>query len=387
VALSVDELIEPMTTDQVLTLLLDILRAHGFPVASWQSGSIQLTLLQAFAELASEHLLVANYLLRAGLLPLSTGGWLTLLSDSHYDNQRFDAVKTKGGVVLTDAESTGPHTISVDEIVLSDAEGRRFRNTTGGTLSLGLTLALTFEAELAGADGNVADDTITVVIEGPPGVTATNPDTGDGWITTEGADEESDSSLQERDRTKWAGLGINGPAEAYVNWAREADSAVTRVYVDDTNPRGAGTLDVYLAGAGGPVAGSVVTAVTNYIEGTADQVGRKAIGADLLVQSATQVAVDFSGTVYVDPSLDLTEMETAVQEAIEAFLLEVPIGGVKSFDDEEGQLLLGKLYHAIFSIPGVVNLVLTAPITNITLQKNEVAVLGTPAIDAQPAAF
>ena len=384
-ALSVDELIVPITKEQALELLLDILRAHGFPVSSWQSGSKQRTMIEAFAELASEELLVANELARAGLLPLSTGGWLTLLADSHYDEDRFEAKKTVGKIQLADAESTGPHVIGIDEMVISDADGRRFRNITGGTLTLAGNLELQFEAEVAGSDGNVEDETITVVVDGPPGVTVTNLA---DWIITAGANEESDPSLQERCRTKWAGLGVNGPAEAYVNWAREADSAVTRVFVDDTNPDGPGTLTVYIAGDDGAVTGPVVTAVTNYIEGTTDQVGRLPIGALLTVESAVNHAISFTGTVYFDSTFVEAEIQEQVEAAIEDYFKTVPIGGVRSIDDEDGEFLLGGLYHSLFSIPGGVNIALTAPITNVALALGRVAVVGSySGLTYAPAAF
>lgn len=383
---ALDELIVPVTKDQALTFMFDILRAHGFPIASWQSGSLQRTMFEAFAELASENILVADALARAGFNSLSSGGWLDLLSESHYDNTRFEAVKTQGTVVLTDTDGTGPHTIGVDEVVVSDADGRRYRNTTGGTLALNLTLELTFEAEVAGADGNVSNNTITVIVEGPPGATANNPDPGSGqWITVEGSDQESDESLRERNATKWASLSVNGPAEAYVYWARQASPAVTRVWVDGGNPRGPGTVDVFIAGVDGAVGGTVVTAVTNYLEGTTDQVGRKALGADLDVASATEHAIDFTAQVYYDPTHVESEIATLVLAAIDNYVKNVPIGGVKSFDQDAGEFLLGGLYHALFSIPGVVNIIFSAPLANVALARGEVATIDTPTITYFPA--
>jgi uncharacterized phage protein gp47/JayE len=387
VPVALDELIVPVTKDQALTLMFDILRAHGFPIASWQSGSLQRTMFEAFAELASENILVADQLARAGFNSLSSGGWLDLLSESHYDNTRFEAVKTQGVVVLSDADGTGPHTIGVDEVVVSDAAGRRYRNVTGGTLTLSGALPLTFEAEVAGADGNVGNNTITVIVDGPPGATANNPEPSPGtlWITVEGADRESDESLRERNATKWASLSVNGPAEAYVFWAREASPAVTRVWVDGQNPRGPGTVDVYIAGVDGTVSGAVVTTVQNYLDGTTDQVGRKALGSDVDVIAATEHPIDFTAQVYYDPTHLASEIEALVLSAIDTYVKNVPVGGVKSFDEEEGEFLLGGLYHALFSIPGVVNVILEEPLANVALAKGEVATIDTPGLTLVPA--
>jgi uncharacterized phage protein gp47/JayE len=390
VALSVDELIIPITKDQALALLFDLLRAHGFPIASWQPGSMQRTMFEAFAELASENVLVADALARAGFNSLSSGGWLDLLSESHYDNERFEAVKTRGTVRITDTDGTGPHVIAIDEVVLSDADGHRYRNVTGGTLTLSGFLDLTFEAEVAGADSNVDNDTITVIVEGPPGATVTNPEPAPTqlWITVEGSDEETDESLRERNATKWASLAVNGPAEAYVYWSRTASPAVTRVWVDDQNPRGPGTVDVFIAGVDGAVSPSVVTAVTDYLEGTTDQVGRKGIGTLLEVDTATEHDITFAGTVYFDPLHIPAEIQGLVEAAIDAFVKLVPIGGVRSFDAETGEFLLGGLYYAVFSVPGVVNFVLTAPAANVVLARGEVATYANlSGITYEPAAF
>jgi uncharacterized phage protein gp47/JayE len=386
VPVSLDELIVPVTKDQALTFMFDVLRAHGFPIASWQSGSLQRTMFEAFAELASENILVADAIARAGFNPLSSGGWLDLLSESHYDNERFAAVKTRGYVVLNDVAGTGPHVIGIDEVVVSDAEGRRYRNVTGGTLALNDIIQLEFEAEVAGADGNVDNNTIIVVVEGPPNVTCNNPDPGsDLWITVEGSNEETDASLRERNATKWATLSVNGPAEAYVNWARNASPAVTRVWVDDQNPQGPGTVDVYIAGVEGPVSGTVVTAVEDYINGVTDQVGRKGIGTILDVNSAASHPIDITAQVYFNPAYLASEIENAVEAAIDTYFQNVPIGGTKSFDEDEGEFLLGGLYHALFSIPGIVNIILEEPLTNVALAKGEVAIVGTPDIDYFPA--
>ena len=377
-ALPLDELIVPVTKDQALTFMFDILRAHGFPIASWQPGSMQRTMFEAFAELATESVLVADALARGGFNSLSSGGWLDLLSESHYDNTRFEAVKTKGKVVVADTDGTGPHVIGIDEMVISDPDGRRFRNTTGATLTLGqLDLQLEFEAEVAGADGNVQNDTIAVVVEGPPGATVTNPEPAPSspWITVEGSDEESDESLRERNATKWASLAVNGPAEAYIYWSRSASPAVTRVWVDDQNTRGPGAVDVYIAGVAGEVTEPVRQAVEDYLEGTTDQVGRKGVGTDLEVLIATEHDITFTAQVYYDPTHLQAEIETLVLAAIDDYVKNVPIGGVKSFDEDAGEFLLGGLYHALFSIPGVVNIIVAAPLTNVALAKGSVATI------------
>jgi phage-related baseplate assembly protein len=383
-ALSVEQLIEQVSKEVALTTLISILDALGFPATSWQSGSIQRTLLEMHAELYEEISLVVTDIAKAGFNSTSTGGWLTLLADSHYDNQRGEGVKTRGPCELADAQQTGPHTIDIGEMVVSDAAGHRYRNITAGVLPAAGALtggdALIFEAELVGTDYNIANGEITIVVEGPPGVTVNNPDPGSGsWRTQEGADAETDAALQRRDQTKWATLTKAPPADAYEFWARAADQSVTRVYIDDENPRGPGTLDVYIAGADGALTGpdttpsTVAYIVRQYIED-----GRRAINDDVMVVSAVDSEVTMTGTVYCLPSADLDDIEAKVSAAIAAYFKSVPIGGVRSDSVSIGAFLLGGLYAAIFSVTGVVNVALSAPLADVVLANNEVAIPNLP---------
>lgn len=384
-ALSVEQLITQVSKEDALATLTGILDSLGYPASSWQVGSIQRTLLEMVAELYSELSLAATDIARAGFNSLATGGWLTLLADSHYDNQRGEGLAAHGTCRLADTENSGPHTIAAGEIVVADQnEGYRYRNTTGGTLAQGLTLDLTFEAEVIGADRNVANGAIAVIIEGPPGVTVSNPaiagSSPASWITRQGADPESDPSLQARNRTKWATLSYAGPSDAYENWAREADEAVTRVYVDGQNPRGPGTVDVYLAGVDGEVTQPVIDAVAAYIED-----GRRPLGADVEVFTAAELGVAVTGTVYHLADFDGAEVQAAVEAAIEAYFDAVTIGGTR-VEYQDGKLLLGGLYHAIFSVTGVVNVTFSTPTTDVEMTATQVAV-PTITITPEVAAF
>src|SRR5690606_696186 len=104
---------------------------------------------------------------------------------------------------------------------------RRFTNLTGGTLSLGGTLDLSWEAEEPGDDYNLANGTLTVMVTPLAGVTVANPDPGTGtWITQTGADEESDPELRERCRNKWSTLGTGSTEDSYEFWAKQASNEV-----------------------------------------------------------------------------------------------------------------------------------------------------------------
>jgi uncharacterized phage protein gp47/JayE len=375
---SVDELIEQVSEEDALAQILAILDSLGFTATSWQSGSIPRTICEMVARLYSDATGLIVNLTSGGFNDLAAGDYLTLFSDSHYDNQRVEAVKTQGYLRLTTASGQGPHAVAVGDLVAAvGADGVTYRCIAGGTLTDAAPVLLLFEAETAGISGNAADGTITTLKTPLAGVTITNLT---GWQTQAGVDQETDARLRQRNRTKWATLGYSGPADAYENWALEASPSVTRVFVDDTNARGAGLVDIYIAGDDGPISPDITGDVEDYINGTVDGVGRNPLTAtpDVLNATALPFTVDF--TVYYDPAYDGAEVSAAVEAAMLAYVQSVPIGGT----GDTGKLLLSGLYHAALGIEGAVNVAFTAPVADVTLADSEVAVPTFVAQTPQP---
>src|SRR5439155_20018490 len=135
------------------------------------------------------------------------------------------AVSTRGIVRLGDAGAQGPITVLPGTYwVANRARTRRFRNIEGGTLPLGGTLDLLFEAESAGAAWSVSNDDITELLApGGTGIEVSNSPGANGtWITQQGADDEQDAALRQRCRDKWATLGSGSNEAAYRYWATSA---------------------------------------------------------------------------------------------------------------------------------------------------------------------
>jgi phage-related baseplate assembly protein len=373
--LSLEQLVGLVTKDQAMQTLIDLLTAQDYAARSWESGSLQRTLLEIFSEMYAEVRVVGALLARAGHNQFSSGDWLTLYSDSQYDNQRLSGRKTQGIVTVVD-HGTGPHTIDLSTLLVSDEVfDFRYRNVSSGILPQNGSLQLKVEAETVGAAQNLGNNTIAVQVQGPPGATVSNPALGGGsWITQNGADDEKDPALRTRNRTKWATLALaGGPEAVYDYWARKADTSVRRVQVDTRNASATGALTVYVAGDDGALPAAVVAAVGDYIRGS-DGVGRRPIGANLTVLSATEREVAFTAAVYLQPALANDEVtQDAVAAAVETFFESVPIGGTLVDASGSGKLLLGKLYHAIFSVTGVANVSLSL-LADVTLAADEVAV-------------
>jgi uncharacterized phage protein gp47/JayE len=378
--LSVEQLIQPLTQAQALEVVLEVLQGLGFELPeSWQPGSLARTQAELSGELGVQHTEAAISIARSGFSKLAIGDWLTLLSESHYDQTRNEAVATQGVCRLSAAASApGLFVLAAGDVVIRHPQtGYTYRSITGGTLEAGGTLDLTFEAETAGANRNVVSGTITELVSDLSGVTVSNPVVADGtWITRLGADRERDAELQERNRTRWATLGNGGVDAAYVYWGRSADPAVKRVAVDAQNPRGAGTIDVIIAGDLGGLP-SLVIPVKDYLLG-ADGIGRAPLEARayLEVISAEELAVTEGGVVYIDAAYkDSASKIDEIEAALGELYTTTPIGGTKlSSSSSTGYVLLATRLRTVTSILGVIN---WAPsiTTNIALTARQVPAL------------
>ncbi len=355
-------LLTPTTAAQAEADLISALDSFGFPATSWQPKSVPYTLLKWFAtKYASLTQTIASitaggFLSTAAELKNDDGSdqreWLDLAVDSQYDEPRNEATITVGTMRLTNA-SGSPYTIAVGQLWATTSDGRRYNNTTGGTLSapVGSTLDLTWKAEQPGAKYNIPNGTISSELATPlPGVTVSNPAVGSTgtWITSPGGDLEGNVAYAARARTKWSTLGTGAGAAAYENWARTGAPTITRVKVDDANPDGPGTLRVYLANAAGPATGGEVSAADAYIQ------PRRALGMKVTTQAAAAAALTVTATLYVQAAYAATAPAQAASN----------IAALASGLDIGEDVYLSEIYTALSSPTGVTRVVLTSPTTD-----------------------
>jgi hypothetical protein len=139
-----------------------------FPVTNWTPIGVGNALLQVDAQALSDLNLLVAQAIAGGFTeswinpPLVNGvptpppdGWLDLLAQSFYNRQRGAALQTQGLAVLAAVTSAGPYTIIPGQLFAASANGQFiFTNITGGTLSQGGNLSLTFQAQLPGSAYN-----------------------------------------------------------------------------------------------------------------------------------------------------------------------------------------------------------------------------------------
>ena len=367
-ALTLTQLLTPKTEAEALADILAILDGFGFAASSWQEGSIQRHLVQVMARFTASASNTTLAITKGRFLDTAEGDWLALKAASDFNTTKVPAIAAKVKMTFTDPLGVGPATIVVSQLVATDSNGKTYRNIEGGTLPINGTLTLLFQAEVPGAE-SIPDANMQLATP-IAGITAVRAAVDP--IVLHGQAAESNERLRTRCRNKWATLAYAAPADAYEAWALEASPNVTRAWVDDLNPRGPGTLDLYVAGTTGAVATPVLTAVLDYIEGNTDGIFRRPLTANLQVKNTSNENVPVTGTLYVGPAYSLSSVRDAVYAAVKAYMQALPVGGTAK---------LAELYRTIMLVTGVTNVHLTAPTSDTTVTQTSVPV---PALSLTP---
>jgi hypothetical protein len=265
--------------------------------------------------------------------------------------------------------SSSSYTLDVGRVIVSDSIGTEFRNVTGGTLLPGSVgapsyLDLEFDAVLAGAKGNVGRNTVTTMVSQYAGVTVTNDVTpiDQPWYSITGLDEELDSALRKRNSTKWALQSLILVKEGFEAVAL-ANGAI-KVDIDDTNPRGQGTLDVYAGGAASLLGTSVMQALQlafskRVLNTDATWLNPWPVGNPSLVQVKPPPTQEFSlpgGVVYY--SGELSTVRSLVRQALLDLITLAPIGGYNYAPGPTNVITEGDISNAIEDCEGVETTVL-----------------------------
>lgn len=337
------------------------LNLSDFQPTSWQPGSTPLTLLETDAQLSEDIYTLAVAIAKGGFLNYSEDDWLDLVGENLYNLERLGGTFARGSLVLTDAGGAGPFVQAAGSLWARSASGLLYFNESALTIPASGTVTATFKAEKKGQAYNVGNNTITALATPLAGVTVNNPNPGSGtWILTQGTDPESNPLYRSRCRARWPSLGpaTATPEEVYDLWARTASAEVTR-----TKPRPSptvpGEVELFLAGASGPVSSQAVDDVDDYIQ------PRVALTNTLLVQNATAFPVTVTANIYVYAGY---EGQVAIECAanLTALFTELPLGGT---------LYVSNIIETLSLPVGVRNVTVAAPAADVVLTALQVATL------------
>lgn len=360
--LSQAELQTPLTRDDVRTILTEFLTALNFPVDAWQEEGAARGFLEMQSALGASFTEQVAAVARQGFLSTALGDFLTSLVQSHYQESRGLATASVFTVGMANAGTVTHGPLAANAIIVRSNTGQTFASSSSATITAGVTTPVEFVAQSIGASGNIVAQTLELVTP-LAGVAAIFG----GTLTSAGADEEPDPKLRERASSKWGTLRVEKVREGILNLVREAAPSIRSVTIDDANPRGAGTADVYLAAENATAGGADVILVQAALDdavfgnGTSDQ----------LVKSfaATTQALDIAATVYVRGVTAAAALDS-LGLAWSAFLATVPVGGFDLSPGPANIIQPGQIIDELSDVPGIVSVQLTSPATDIILAKN-----------------
>lgn len=284
---------------------------------------------------------------------------------------RKEAVTASGFINVlgeegTEIEAGSTFCVPADD----DEEDIEFDTTETVILQEGIVARIPVVASEAGASGNVAAGTITMMAEPIDGIESVTNDEP----TSGGMDEEDDDSYYERIHAAYtSSLYYTGNDTDYKRWAREITGIGDCIVVPAWN--GPGTVKLILVDSNGsPASQSLVDQVYNYIVSPDNRSERLLPTActELTCVPAASRAIDYSCSgIVLDGSMTLQEVIDAFEEAV--------IGTYASSKDE-GVLRYNNVRPLMASIGGVSDygdFLLDGGHSNVVLAADEYPVTGT----------
>jgi hypothetical protein len=355
------QLLTPVTEAEAEALILALLEAVGFPATAWKKFRVPRTFVRLFAQLYADSRTGFTNIVKSRLLGYATGDALTYLARHFFDEERDPAVATEGDFLLTD-DGGAPYDIEPGQLLVRVVANSslRYTNTGSGRLEVGGSLSLAFKAEQTGVAYNIQPGTDLEFAEALEGVlVSAEADPGTGtWITTIGADEQSDESLVEACQTKWATLGA-GTEDSYRSWALEGAPTATKIRVYGDEISEPGEVRVLLANAAGAATLAEVEA------------------ADAVIQARRPVGMRSVSTSAASPevvTVDATVNTYMTAEAYTAAL--VANATTLQAELQIGERLYRTRIETLLHSPGQVrNVVLTTPATDPVIVDEGIAVI------------
>jgi hypothetical protein len=368
--LSVTALFVVQTAAEFLEAGLGLAESLGLPVTSWRSGDPTKSLYHYMAEkLATLDTVQATHIKNSWLSSAvtdanesGTSEWLKILAYEVYGVTATEATYATPTCTLTNTGG-GFYVVDVGDLTYrASGIDKTYHNTTGGTLSAGVTLAFDLVADEAGSDSTVGVDEVDELVTTLLGVEVVSS------TAAVANDEQAPDAIAEQCRATLGALSPDGPPDAYEYVVRNADlTGVTDITkAKATGDSTTGIVTVYVAGPSGPVAGASVTAAQAAID-----IWATPLCITATVANATGVTLNVTATVSgEDIPDDADDLCTTALEALFA-----------TFDIAETvptSAIVATIHNTMIAAGATdVVVTLTLPAANTTMTASQVAALGT----------
>lgn len=153
-------------------------------------------------------------------------------------------------------------------------------------------------AEQPGADYNLASGYYRILSDPVQGVKKV--ENLDNWLTSPGADKETDDELRERYRVQFSSVGQHHIDNVYRGMiAKVAALSVDRIYFKHDAPRGPGTANAYLLLDTGVTSQPFIDKVNHYVQTE----GNHGHGDDLVCYAIPETQHNLTCKIYFNPTL------------------------------------------------------------------------------------
>ncbi|WP_419174399.1 baseplate J/gp47 family protein [Desulfosediminicola sp.] len=304
----------PTTESEMQQKWDELNAAEGVNIANSSAWSPFWRLVSAIVTTPAKWLvnLLSTHVLPNAFLRDATGQWLDLQAWA-VDVERKVATKTTGQVLITKESADYDCTIEPGIFIATGSIGGKIYRvvTVGEKLIPAGTISayVPVEAELGGSEYNLGPGYFSILQEPVPGV-ATVVNEAD-WITTAGADAESDEALRLRCRNQFSAVGQYHHDAAYrADISLFAGIQTDYVWFEHDAPRGPGSANAYVMIDSGAPSQELVDSINDYITSQ----GNHGHGDDLLIMPMPLTPYPLVVTVYHDSYLTLEQQATLQAE-------------------------------------------------------------------------
>lgn len=378
--LSIKELTSPPSLAEARSQLEDLITSdQGYPETLYQDGAPIRSIVTVGAALLRSGSAEASAIFSGSFNKLASGEFLTELSKNRYGHERIQNTTAQGTANVSSSLGVlAPATTTYDPGTIQFTEGSlTFFNIESITVLSGSVTSGSFECSEPGIVGNLPYN--TVVTANPSSLDVWIPQIGTTgtWLTRRGTDQETDKTLKQRNETKWATLGFTTPAHLKYHLIASGSNEVTKVRIDDNNPLGPYSFIAYVSNDQSAVGASTLTELNAIVTSSV------AFGSASLqqVKECPLIALDLSGTVYVQDGYIADTVKTNLESAMDTYLNQLPPGGEQRSPYFTNQVTLGDLYKVIYNVDGVSSINLLNPTGTLGLNFADVLTAGSSSYD------
>ncbi len=239
----------------------------------------------------------------------------------------FPSTSATGSVTFS---STTPATSTIlipGNTVVATTAGIQFYTDSSVTLVAGQTsVSVNITAVLGGLAGNVPANSISQILSGvsyPLSVTNT-------LSTTGGTTAETPQATAARFAAKLESIGLASPsaiANAVIGVSYNGESVEQSSVYEPwiTDPSVGAEFYIYIDNGSGTASTNLITAVTNFIN-TAPGYRPAGVPFSVFPVTPVDVAITITGTVFPQYASQITAIETAIQQAVQATMSKLQIG-------------------------------------------------------------